>query len=73
MEKATIFLVQKSSLGAVDQEKAGPIKPRHSVSLELLDGGGDNIVDEACPNDPTDEGSGVVNRKRSRGAGEPLF
>lgn len=55
MDKAMMYLVQKSTAGTVDRDQAGPSKPSHSVSLELLDESGKVIVNEAGNDTARDE------------------
>lgn len=64
MNKAMMFLVQKSASGAVDRARTVP--PSHSVSIELLDDKTDKVVNEP-EKAVKEEGTGdLIPRKRGR-------
>lgn len=54
-KKTMMYVVKKSSVGAVNQAQEGPSKPVHLVSLELLDESGKAVVNEAGKNVARDE------------------
>lgn len=66
MDKAMMLLVQKSSSGAVDRARAGPSRPSHSVSIELLDDHIEKPIEEPEKVACDEEGNELVLRKRPR-------
>lgn len=60
-----MYLVQKSSVGAVDQTEVGPSKA--SVSIELLDDNGEKVVDDKGKDVVDADGGAPLTRKRACG------
>lgn len=71
MNKAMMFLVQKSTSRAVDGAKAIPPRPSHSVSIELLDDKTKKVLGEPEKVNETGEVGDLVPRKRTREDVEP--
>lgn len=65
MEKAMMLLIKKASSGSIDQAKAGPSRPKHSVSIEMLDEHGEKVIKEPVKN-VVDVSGDVGRRKRPR-------
>lgn len=66
MDKAMMFLVQKSASGVVDQSRVGAHRPNHPVSIELLDDNGERVIEDSGKSIGNEEVGGLVNRKRPR-------
>lgn len=66
MDKALMFLVQKSTSGAVDGARNGSSRPTHSVSIELLDEITGKLADESGKTAGVGEPGDLVSHKRPR-------
>lgn len=66
MNKAMMFLVQKSTSGAVDGARTMPPRPSHSVSIELIDDNTEKVVGEPKKANEIGEVGDLIPRKRSR-------
>lgn len=73
MNKAMMFLVQKSAVGAVDDRREGSSKPRHSVSLKLLDDHGGVVPNDAEVAFEKDVSTGVGEKMDRRWPSERGF
>lgn len=71
MEKAMLLLVQKSALGAADQERGEASRPNNSVSIELLDDQGGRAPDNFSKKAGEDGCGELVPRKRVRESNMP--